>query len=142
MERWLGPSMRTCASGLLRTRVKIAVQEQNQALLASMESRVCMQLRLQETVKGLSAGAISYFLQSIVNYMLKATAKMGSPLDPALATGIITPFVMGSIYWGVPRVRKRLTRAQKPPKSALFMKWIPKLAGGHELPIVRENHHL
>ncbi len=128
MERRLGPAMRTCASvagrldtlsqhiarasGLLRTRVEIAVQEQNQALLASMESRVRMQLRLQETVEGLSAVAISYYLLGIVNYMLKAAAKIGSPLDPTLATGIIAPFVMGSIYWGVRRVRKRLTRAQ------------------------------
>jgi uncharacterized membrane-anchored protein len=128
MERRLGPAMRTCASvasrldtlsqhigrasGLLRTRVEIAVQEQNQTLLSSMESRVRMQLRLQETVEGLSAVAISYYLLGIVNYMLKAAAKVGSPIDPTLATGIAAPFVIGGIYYGVRQVRKRLTRAK------------------------------
>jgi uncharacterized membrane-anchored protein len=128
MDRRLSPAMRTCASvasrldtlsehisrasGLLQTRVEIAVQEQNQNLLASMESRVRMQLRLQETVEGLSAVAISYYLLGIVNYMLKAAAKVGSPVDPTLATGIAAPFVIGAVYYGVRQVRKRLTRAK------------------------------
>ncbi len=128
MDRRLNPAMRTCASvasrlntlsehisrasGLLQTRVEIAVQEQNQNLLASMESRVRMQLRLQETVEGLSAVAISYYLLGIVNYMLKAAAKVGSPVDPTLATGIAAPFVIGAVYYGVRQVRKRLTRAR------------------------------
>lgn len=128
MERRLAPAMRTCtsvasridtlsqhiarASGLLRTRVEIAVQEQNQALLSSMENRVRMQLRLQETVEGLSAVAISYYLLGIVNYMLKAAAKLGSPVDPTLATGLAAPFVIGGIYWGVRQVRKKLTRTK------------------------------
>lgn len=128
MDRRLSPAMRTCASvasrldtlsehiarasGLLHTRVEIAVQEQNQNLLASMESRVRMQTRLQETVEGLSAVAISYYLLGIVNYMLKAAAKVGSPVDPTLATGIAAPFVIGAVYYGVRQVRKRLTRAK------------------------------
>ena len=128
MDRRLSPAMRTCtsvasrldklsehiscASGLLHTRVEIAVQEQNQSLLASMESRVRMQTRLQETVEGLSAVAISYYLLGIVNYMLKAAAKVGSPIDPTLATGIAAPFVIGAVYYGVRQVRKRLTRAR------------------------------
>jgi len=128
MDRRLSPAMRTCASvasrldtlsehisrasGLLQTRVEIAVQEQNQNLLASMDSRVRMQLRLQETVEGLSAVAISYYLLGIVNYMLKAAAKVGSPIDPTLATGIAAPFVIGAVYYGVRQVRKRLTRAK------------------------------
>lgn len=128
MERRLAPAMRTCgsvasridtlsqhiarASGLLRTRVEIAVQEQNQALLSSMENRVRMQLRLQETVEGLSAVAISYYLLGIVNYMLKAAAKLGSPIDPTLATGLAAPFIIGGVYWGVRQVRKKLTRAK------------------------------
>ncbi len=128
MERRLGPAMRTCsavatridtlsehigrASSLLRTRVEIAVQEQNQSLLSSMESRVRMQVRLQETVEGLSAVAISYYLLGIVNYALKAAEKLGSPVDPTLATGIAAPIVIGMVYWGVRQVRKRLTKAQ------------------------------
>ncbi|MEQ9519222.1 MAG: DUF3422 domain-containing protein [Parvibaculum sp.] len=128
MERRLGPAMRTCtavatridtlsehiarASSLLRTRVEIAVQEQNQSLLASMESRVRMQVRLQETVEGLSAVAISYYLLGIVNYTLKAAEKLGSPIDPTLATGLAAPIVIGTVYWAVRQVRKRLTKSR------------------------------
>lgn len=131
MERRLGPAMRTCtavanrldtlsqhiarASSLLQTRVEIAVQEQNQSLLQSMEKRVRMQARLQETVEGLSAIAITYYLLGIINYGLKAAVKVGAPIDPALTTGLMAPLVIILVYLGVRQVRKRVTRARPKP---------------------------
>lgn len=47
-------------SALLSTRVDITRERQNQALLASMDRRVKLQLRLQQTVEGLSVAAIVY----------------------------------------------------------------------------------
>lgn len=124
MERRLGPAMRTCAavtgrldtlsqhiaraSGLLRTRVEIAVQEQNQTLLSSMESRVRLQVRLQETVEGLSAVAISYYLLGIIHYALEAAHEAGLPVHPNLAVGILAPLMLVAVYLGVRSVRKRL----------------------------------
>jgi uncharacterized membrane-anchored protein len=82
LDRRFGPAMATClavadrikslaerserASNLLRTRVDIALEGQNQQLLKSMEKRGQQQLRLQETVEGLSVVAISYYLIGIV----------------------------------------------------------------------------
>jgi uncharacterized membrane-anchored protein len=75
MERRLLPAMRTCSSvhqrqeaiaerisratALLRTRVDLAVEEQNRDLLASMDRRAKLQLRLQQMVEGLSTAAIT-----------------------------------------------------------------------------------
>ncbi len=61
------------ASNLLRTRVDIALEAQNQQLLKSMEKRGHQQLRLQETVEGLSVVAISYYLIGIVSKLPKAS---------------------------------------------------------------------
>lgn len=127
MDRRLGPAMRTCAavadrlegvssriaraSGLLNTRVELALQEQNQTLLASMERRVRLQTRLQETVEGLSAVAISYYLIGLIAYVLKALADAGQPVNPVMATGVLAPFVLAGAYLGVRQIRKRVTRA-------------------------------
>jgi uncharacterized membrane-anchored protein len=54
------------ASNLLSTRVEIAREKQNQALLESMEARARLQLRLQETVEGLSIAAITYYGAGLV----------------------------------------------------------------------------
>ena len=86
LDRRFEPAQRTCASvaerqeslsrriartsDLARTRVDVALQKQNRALLASMERRARMQLRLQQTVEGLSVVAISYYALGIVTYLL------------------------------------------------------------------------
>jgi uncharacterized membrane-anchored protein len=46
--------------GLLRTRVEITRERQNQQLLTSMDRCARLQLRLQQAVEGLSVAAISY----------------------------------------------------------------------------------
>ncbi|MEO0961082.1 MAG: DUF3422 domain-containing protein [Pseudomonadota bacterium] len=127
MERRLGPAMRTCtavadrleavsvrisrASSLLNTRVEVALQEQNQSLLRSMEGRARLQLRLQETVEGLSAVAITYYLVGLIAYVLKALEKAGQPINPTLATGALAPFVLMGAYIAVRQIRKRVTRS-------------------------------
>ena len=57
------------ASHLLSTRVDIARERQNQALLASMNRRARLQLRLQQTVEGLSVAAIVYYMAGLVGYV-------------------------------------------------------------------------
>ena len=127
MERRLGPAMRTCtavadrleavssrisrASSLLNTRVEVALQEQNQSLLRSMEGRARLQVRLQETVEGLSAVAITYYLVGLIAYVLKALEKAGQPINPTMATGALAPFVLMGAYIAVRQIRKRVTRS-------------------------------
>ena len=56
-------------SQLLRTRVDIEIERQNQELLAQMNRRAKIQLHLQETVEGLSVVAITYYASQLVHYV-------------------------------------------------------------------------
>ena len=96
------------ASGLLRTRVEIARERQNQILLASMDRRARLQLRLQQTVEGLSVAAITYYVAGLVGYLANGAAAAGWPLDPDLATGLALPVVVLAVMLGVRRVRRHL----------------------------------
>ena len=95
------------AGELLRTRVDVERSAQNQALLASMDRRADMALRLQHTVEGLSVVAISYYAVSLAAYALY-------PLTSALniskgsLTALITLPVVGLVWLGVRRIRKKL----------------------------------
>lgn len=84
-ERRLTPAVRTCdsfsarlddlqqraawTSSLLRTRIDIALAKQNRDLLASVDTRTHLQLRLQQTVEGLSVVAISYYAVALIGYL-------------------------------------------------------------------------
>ena len=99
------------ASGLLRTRVEFDREHQNQALLADMNRRAAMQLRLQETVEGLSVAAISYYATGLVSYVFKAMAEAGLPIDPGLASGIAVIPIVIAVALALRTARKRLIRS-------------------------------
>jgi len=95
------------ASGLLSTRVDIARECQNQALLASMDRRAKLQLRLQQTVEGLSVAAIVYYMAGITGYLAKAVKAGGLHIDPDLVVGLAIPLVALAVVRAVRRARKR-----------------------------------
>jgi uncharacterized membrane-anchored protein len=98
------------ASGLLRTRVEIERERQNQALLEAMNRRAKLQLHLQQTVEGLSVAAISYYATGLASYLFKAAARSGLPIEPDYATGIaVVPIAIG-VWWAMRSIRVRLTR--------------------------------
>jgi uncharacterized membrane-anchored protein len=137
MERRLAPAMRTCAavaerlqdvtehisktSQLLNTRVDVAAEITNANLLASMDRRAKLQLRLQQTVEGLSVAAISYYALGLLAYVFKALSDVVKTFDPALATGVAAPFVVGVVWLGLRRARRRLLSedlsARHPPTA-------------------------
>jgi len=96
------------ASALLSTRVDIARERQNQALLASMDRRAKQQLRLQQTVEGLSVAAIVYYVAGLLGYAAKALHAGGMPVDPDVVVGVAIPFVAALVFWAVRRSRRRL----------------------------------
>jgi len=124
MDRRLAPAMKTCESAadrrellagraaragdLLRTRVDIALEEKNRDLLKSMNRRARMQLRLQETVEGLSVVAISYYLLGLVLYAAKGLKAAGLPVDPDVAALASLPVIIGAVILGVKRLRRAL----------------------------------
>lgn len=124
MARRLTPALRTCEwtarrlhelsqriarqSQLLRTRVEIEQEQQTQALLASMDRRAQLQLRLQETVEGLSVVAISYYGASVLGIALRALKSRGVDLDPTLWTGLALIPIALITALGLRRLRRRL----------------------------------
>lgn len=124
MDRRLAPAMRSCqavstrlqvlaerlarAGTLLRTRVDIALEAQNQQLLASMDRRARLQLRLQQTVEGLSVAAISYYVVGLIGYALRAVEAAGWHVPHDLATGLAIPLVLALVWLGVRRLRRHI----------------------------------
>jgi uncharacterized membrane-anchored protein len=129
MERRLAPAMSTCrsvtarqealsegvarATELLSTRVELSSERQSQALLASMNRRAHMQLRLQETVEGLSVAAITYYIVGLVGHAAEGLEAGGLPVNPALAMGIAIPVVAVLVALGVRRIRKKVTGSDR-----------------------------
>ena len=96
------------ASGLLSTRVDIARERQNQALLSSMDRRAKMQLRLQQTVEGLSVAAIVYYGVGVVGYVAKGLKAAGLPVNADLLAGLSVPVVALLVISALRRARKHL----------------------------------
>jgi uncharacterized membrane-anchored protein len=95
---------------LLSTRVDITREAQNQKVLESMNRRAKLQLRLQQTVEGLSVAAVTYYLVGLVGYAAKAAKTEGLDVNPDLAAGISIPIVAALIAFGVHRLRRHGAR--------------------------------
>lgn len=96
------------ASALLRTRVDIATEAQNQQLLEKLTRGQELQLRLQSTVEGLSIAAISYYVVSLLLYGAKAAKAAGAPLNPEIAVGALIPLVLWAVWRTTRRIHARL----------------------------------
>lgn len=122
LARRLSPAMRTCqaiedrqamlsrklarATTLLRTRVDVDLEQQNRSLLQSMNRRARLQLRLQQTVEGLSVAAISYYVVGLLSYLAKGGKEAGLPVPSAsITTAVAVPAVILIIWWIVNRIR-------------------------------------
>ncbi|AWI80069.1 hypothetical protein CEW87_12240 [Parazoarcus communis] len=126
MERRLTPAISTCAtiarrqedlsgriarnSQLLRTRVDIELERQNQELLAQMNRRAKIQLHLQETVEGLSIVAITYYASQLVNYMAKGAKHLIEPATPEIITAVSIPVIAGLVAISLRSLRKKLAQ--------------------------------
>jgi uncharacterized membrane-anchored protein len=126
-ERRLAPAMSTCASvsarveslsqrvaratQLLSTRVAVSRERQNQQVLESMNRRAEAQLRLQQTVEGLSVAAITYYVVGLVGYAAKGLKALGWPVNADLAMAFSIPLVALVALLGVRHVRRVVTRA-------------------------------
>lgn len=99
------------ASSMLRTRVDISMESQIRDLLKSMDNRAHLQLRLQETVEGLSVVVLSYYLIGIVGYGLKAVKAAGYAVNVELLTGVAIPIVVAAVFFGVRRLRRMVKKS-------------------------------
>jgi uncharacterized membrane-anchored protein len=91
--------------------VGITRERQNQALLESMNRRAKMQLRLQQTVAGLSGAAITYYVVALIGYGAKAAKGGGVEVNPDLVMGLSIPLVATAIALALRRARRALSRS-------------------------------
>lgn len=124
MERRLTPARSTCEwatrrqdalsqrvsrmSNLLRTRVEIEQQQSSQALLATMNRRQDLQLKLQSTVEGLSVAAITYYIVGLVAYLAKGLQKVGWPYSAESSAALAIPCVAIGVWWSLRRLHQKI----------------------------------
>jgi uncharacterized membrane-anchored protein len=124
MERRLSPARATCEwatrrqdalsqrvsriSNLLRTRVEIEQQQSSQALLAAMNTRQGLQLKLQATVEGLSVAAITYYIVGLVSYLAKAAHAVGWPWSAETTAAGAIPVVALAVWASLRRLHSKV----------------------------------
>lgn len=112
-ERRFMPAIRTCqsfmnrvqqvsrrvdsAGGLMRTSIDVVLRSQTRDLLASMDHRSNLQLRLQQAVEGLSVAAITYYVAALLHYELEAVHPIMPGIDPAVALAFAIPLIFLAI---------------------------------------------
>jgi uncharacterized membrane-anchored protein len=129
-KRRLEPAMATCrmveerqgmlsrklmrTAELLRTRIQFELEQQNRSLLSSMNRRARLQLRLQQTVEGLSVAAVSYYVVGLLKYLYEGAAKSGLLFDlsPTLLTGLSVPLVLAAVWLVTRRIHHKFTEKQ------------------------------
>ncbi|WP_305909341.1 DUF3422 domain-containing protein [Methylomarinum sp. Ch1-1] len=126
MGRRLEPAINTCqstakrfnllserisnAGELLRTRVDISIERQNQDLLKSVSTHAKMQVRLQGTVEGVSIFAITSYAVSLIGSIAQAMKSADWDVNPPLVIGISIPFVLTVVAIGVRRIHKLIQK--------------------------------
>uniref|UniRef100_UPI004048C949 DUF3422 family protein n=1 Tax=Polynucleobacter sp. TaxID=2029855 RepID=UPI004048C949 len=129
MDRRFQPAMGTCiwtqrrlselsdrisrTTQTLRTRIDFVNEEQTQRLLASMDQRAKLQLRLQQTVESLSVLVLTYYAVSLLAYMAKGGKEAGLPIYPEIVAGIAAPVVAILFLYISKRRRARLVKMGK-----------------------------
>ena len=129
LSRRLTPAVNTCeavgvrledvakrierAGDLIRTRVDLNLESQNRDLLDSMDRRSKLQLRLQETVEGLSIAAISYYAVNLLRLLFNAVPEYVPGFDANIATAVSIPLVVGAVWWVTRRIKKMIIGADR-----------------------------
>jgi uncharacterized membrane-anchored protein len=124
IERRLAPGIRTCnavhgrledlssrigyGSTLLRTRVEIAIQDQNRELLKTMNRRLELQHRLQQAVEGFSVVAITYYTMGLLGYLHGGLKWVGLVAPEKTVTlAVALPFVLLLAWWLIRGIKRR-----------------------------------
>jgi len=123
LQRRMAPAVRTCngvearlmemsdrlvrATELLRTRIEVDLEQQNRELLAAMNDRARLQMRLQQWVEGLSVAAVSYYIVSLISYLVRGIDTYDVDIDPYRITAFAIPPVVVGIWLFVRQIRRR-----------------------------------
>ena len=132
LRRRFNPAIATCAAiearqralaerlahavDLLRTRIQSDLEQQNGEMLSAMNRRSRLQLRLQQTVEGLSIAAISYYIVGLVGYVAKGAKDAGAlpaALSPEVVVALAVPVVAVGLWLILDRARTRWRRDEE-----------------------------
>ncbi len=94
----------------LSTRVNVSRERQNQSILKSMDQRATLQLRLQQTVEGLSVAAITYYIVGLVYYAAKGFIPETSPTSPEFIAACSIPVALVIVTFGLYLFHRSLNR--------------------------------
>ncbi len=122
IERRFKPTLRYCSAThqrlerlsdsvanlgeLLQARVQVEVEEQNGAILQSLNARATTQIKIQKAVEGLSIIAISYYLLSLFKFLYQGLHGLGVDLSPKAAGFYVAPLAIAIICTIAYRIRK------------------------------------
>lgn len=95
---------------LLSTRVDLTREKQTQGVLTQMNRRAEMQLRLQQTVEGLSVAAITYYIVGLVYYAGRALEAAWPAVSAEILAGAAIPIAALLVASGVRSIRRALRR--------------------------------
>ncbi len=125
MSRRYDPAMRSCeatrvrlgslseratrVATLLRTRIDVVLEEQNREVLSAMNKRSAQQLRLQETVEGVSVVAISYYAVGLVSLMLAPLGAMAGLSESWVKAVTVLPILL-LVWLFIRRIKARALR--------------------------------
>jgi uncharacterized membrane-anchored protein len=128
-ELRLAPAMNTCqattarqeslsvrvarATQLLSTRVELTREHQEMLVLQSMNRRADLQLRLQQTVEGLSIAAITYYIIGLIGYAAKGAKAGGIHINPDLTMGLSIPIVLLVVALATARIHHMVHKASE-----------------------------
>jgi len=126
MNRRLTPAVETCesvsdrlddlsrrvgrASDMMRTRVELAIQNQNQQLLSSMNQRSKVQLMMQHTVESFSVVVISFYLIALMRMAMDVAQEAGFDFNKPLLLGLAIPTTITLVYFTVRSIRRRFLK--------------------------------
>lgn len=125
----IGPGIATCsatesrqgalasklerATELLSVRLGLELQEQTGAVVASLAQTAANQLRLQQTVEGLSTIVITYYLVGLIGYILGAAAHH-LPVDKTTILAVLVPVMAVAVHTLGSRIRRRIAPQLNP----------------------------
>lgn len=123
MDRRFEPAMRTCrwtlrrlrdlsdrisrTTQILKTRIEFVNESQQQSLLESMDRRAKLQLRLQQTVEGLSVIVMTYYATGLLQYLAKGLKHVGADVNPDTVGLVSVPVIAIGLIWFLSRRRKK-----------------------------------
>jgi uncharacterized membrane-anchored protein len=93
----------------MRTSIDVVLRSQTRDLLASMDRRSGLQLRLQQAVEGLSVAAITYYMAALLHYELEALHHLAPFFNPAIVLAAAIPLLIAIIWRVVRSERHRAT---------------------------------